>query len=637
MRVAPLPFDKAALEKMLPALRKQLLASRVPGGYWAGELSSSALSTATAICALALVDKNLYEPLIHRGLAWLARNCNADGGWGDTVLSASNISTTALCWAAFGLSADLAGPFRDVLARTEGWLTQRAGRLEPEGLAKAIMGRYGQDKTFSSPILTNCALAGRLGEGREAWRWVSPLPFELAALPQRWYKWLHLPVVSYALPALIAVGLVQHHHCPALNPLKRWLRHFSKRRTLRILAQIQPASGGFLEATPLTSFVVMSLAACGYRNHQVVSRGVTFLTASVRGDGSWPIDTNLSTWVTTLSVNALAANREFLELLTAKERDQIGQWLLGQQYSQEHPYTLADPGGWAWTDLAGGVPDADDTAGVLLALRNLGQTDERVIQAVTAGVNWLMGLQNRDGGLPTFCKGWGSLPFDRSSPDITAHGLLALSAWLQELPLDLKPRAQIFLRKGIDYLAKVQRKDGSWVPLWFGNQAVAGEVNPTYGTSRVLRALQELAKVPFPGVSQIMVSGIQWLLSARNSDGGWGGAAGVPSSIEETALAVDALAGIWDSKVSRSRTLGNDSRGHVESLIDPEALQAGVFAGVSWLIKRTEGGKRMDPSPIGCYFAKLWYFERLYPLIFTVAALEKVQNVSAAHMISRYS
>ena len=28
-----------------------------------------------------------------------------------------------------------------------------------------------------------------------------------------------------------------------------------------------------------------------------------------------------------------------------------------------------------------------------------------------------------------------------------------------------------------------------------------------------------------------------------------------------------------------------------------------------------------EPSPIGFYFAKLWYFERLYPLIFTVAAL----------------
>ena len=35
--------------------------------------------------------------------------------------------------------------------------------------------------------------------------------------------------------------------------------------------------------------------------------------------------------------------------------------------------------------------------------------------------------------------------------------------------------------------------------------------------------------------------GVAWLLAAQNADGGWGGAAGTPSSIEETALAVEVL------------------------------------------------------------------------------------------------
>jgi squalene-hopene/tetraprenyl-beta-curcumene cyclase len=35
----------------------------------------------------------------------------------------------------------------------------------------------------------------------------------------------------------------------------------------------------------------------------------------------------------------------------------------------------------------------------------------------------------------------------------------------------------------------------------------------------------------------------------------------------------------------------------------------------------------MEPSPIGFYFAKLWYFERLYPLIFTVAALRRAAQL----------
>ena len=38
---------------------------------------------------------------------------------------------------------------------------------------------------------------------------------------------------------------------------------------------------------------------------------------------------------------------------------------------------------------------------------------------------------------------------------------------------------------------------------------------------------------------------------------------------------------------------------------------------------RVEDGRYREPAPIGFYFAKLWYFEALYPLIFTVAALRK--------------
>ena len=35
-----------------------------------------------------------------------------------------------------------------------------------------------------------------------------------------------------------------------------------------------------------------------------------------------------------------------------------------------------------------------------------------------------------------------------------------------------------------------------------------------------------------------------------------------------------------------------------------------------------------DPTPIGFYFAKLWYFEKLYPIIFAVAALGRARRLS---------
>src|SRR5208337_707852 len=118
-------------------------------------------------------------------------------------------------------------------------------------------------------------------------------------------------------------------------------------------------------------FVTLSLAASGHAQHPVAVKAVEFLVNSVRPDGSWPIDTNLATWVTTLSINALAAAGELDRL---DKKDELRDWLLKQQYKQRHPYTGADPGGWAWTDLPGGVPDADDTPGAVLALHHLNGT-----------------------------------------------------------------------------------------------------------------------------------------------------------------------------------------------------------------------------------------------------------------------
>src|SRR5512145_1726220 len=89
-----------AYERLAEAYRKargHLLAQQTPGGFWTGELSSSALSTATAVCALTLVDRERFAALITGGVRWLLAHQSGDSGWGDTVKSLSNISTTMLC------------------------------------------------------------------------------------------------------------------------------------------------------------------------------------------------------------------------------------------------------------------------------------------------------------------------------------------------------------------------------------------------------------------------------------------------------------------------------------------------------------------------------------------------------------
>ena len=591
------PVTRDRLDSAWQQAVAALLAEPRPDGHWVGELSPSALSTSTALMALLQLRHQgvaIDSRVLAGGVDWLIAEQGPDGGWGDTSLSHSNISTTMLVRATLTEIRRTAGG--ESIGEVPAAALERAeAAIHQFGGVPALLARYGRDRTFSIPILTHCALAGLV-----EWREIPRLPFELACLPQRFYKSVRLPVVSYALPALIAIGQARHGMGPPWNPLTRWIRDAARAPSLRVLEQIQPASGGYLEATPLTSFVTMSLAALGQARHPVAERGLQFLLESVRPDGSWPIDTNLATWVTTLAINALGPE------LPPDLRPPLQQWLLNQQWRQTHPYTNSPPGGWAWTDLSGGVPDADDTPGAILALLTLAGTSEppvAVRDAITAAVGWLLGLQNRDGGWPTFCRGWGLLPFDRSSCDLTAHAVRALHAARGWLDGQLVERVGTATDRAIQFLRGQQRSDGAWLPLWFGNQDVPGDENPTYGTARVLLACRDLIS-DRPELEELMVRGAAWLAGCQNPDGGFGGGGGTRSTLEETGLALEALCSL-----------------PVAARVSPGVIHAGI----AWLTEAVERAAWREPSPIGFYFAKLWYFERLYPLVFSIAALRQAR------------
>jgi squalene-hopene/tetraprenyl-beta-curcumene cyclase len=91
------------------------------------------------------------------------------------------------------------------------------------------------------------------------------------------------------------------------------------------------------------------------------------------------------------------------------------------------------------------------------------------------------------------------------------------------------------------------------------------------------------------------------LIRAQNPDGGWGGGPGVPSSIEETALAMSGLA-------------AGGAAGETET-------ERAVRHGLAWLNGATAEGTVFPTSPIGLYFARLWYAEELYPIIFATGAV----------------
>ena len=604
------------LQAAYAVARQALLDERQDHSYWEGELSASALSTATAISALVLYQEPLVAPsantsqpaeqssedlsrLVHQGIQWLQDHQNPDGGWGDTDQSYSNIATTLLVVAAFHL-AEVATEQADLLARAEAY-------IETQDRFDGLRRRYGKDKTFVVPILTNLALAGIV-----PWKDVNALPFELACLPQSFYRFVRMPVVSYAIPALVAIGQARYLHQPPWNPLSRWLRRAAISPSLRVLKKMQPASGGYLEAVPLTSFVIMSLAGTDRRSHPVTRQGIHFLVNSVRADGSWPIDTNLATWNTTLALQALAAGGEDLAQLDCLD------WLLGCQHTERHPFTGAEPGGWGWSDLSGAVPDSDDTPSALLALNSWRHSPscspgdrERIEVAARSGLEWLLRLQNRNGGWPTFCRGWGKLPFDRSGADLTAHALRAMQAWQDQVghPGIHAGRWQRSIKRGFEFLQHQQRSDGSWIPLWFGNQDHPQEENPVYGTAKVLLAYRDWQMTNEMPAQR----GFQWLQDNQRADGGWGGGEallqnrpeGISSSVEETTLAVEALLG--QTSLSQS--------------------QESINKGLTWIVKEVETGRFRENSVVGFYFAKLWYHEKLYPITFTVSALAQALRV----------
>ena len=580
-------MNRQMIQEMLDDVRGTLLSRRCAGGMWRGALSSSAISTSVSVFALYLIDRERYKDEIARGAGWLLQTMKEDGSWGDSVESPSNMTATLLTYTSLhGIGQ---APEKSLQ-----WLEEKLGGQGEEQIVQGVLDYYGKDFTFSVPILTMCALSGIIGDMRR----IPPFPFELAVLPQRFFRFLNLPVVSYAIPALIAIGILQLRKNHGRKSLTARLREPFVKKTLKKLITLQPEDGGFLEAAPLTAFCSMCLSAAGYNDHPVTQRSAQFLKDTQREDGAWPIDTDLAGWVTSLAGSALGDDLE--------DRMQLADVIRGNITREVHVFTGAPAGGWGWSDLSGSVPDGDDTSGALVALHTL--THGTYSEEVGMGLDWLMKLQNNDGGMPTFCKGWGKLPFDRSSPDITAHAALAIGLWLPCLPDIRKRQCQKSLDRLMDWLEKHQGENGYWVPLWFGDQDARDEKSPVYGTATLMDYLCRLGGGRAEGLAR---KGVEFLLSAQRPDGGWSGQVGDQDVRPEVSA----------SKVTlTAKALTALSYHH-----GPEVREA-IGRGCDFLCKTWREGRLYRREPIGLYFARLWYSEELYNMCYLTVALKRLKE-----------
>ncbi len=549
---------------------------------WEGKLARSAVSTATASIALSKYDPIQYRRQIEMAQQWLIAHQNEDGGFGDSPESPSNTTASLLAYAALhhGVGA------KDTVVKVQQYLTQYLGAIDPENLRRSILKKYGKDLTFSVPILALCTAVGLFGHHDKNWDLIPRLPFELSILPEKIWPLLHLHVVSYAIPALICIGITQSKKSKKIA-LHKCFQRYTIPKALKILQSKQPQSGGFLEAAPLTSFCLICLVESGFKNHDVAQRCAQFLEETMDPNGAWPIDVNLSQWVTSLSLSTLA------HTLNDNEKAIATQHLLQQQIQIQHPFTNAPAGGWGWTHHDGAAPDADDTPAALIALHQL--NPNHCHAQIVAGCEWLLKIQNRDGGIPTFCRGWGKLPFDQSCPDLSAHTYHAFACWLPQLPHKIAQRVIKAQSQILRYLERQQHVNGAFYPLWFGDQYAEDSRAPIYGTATVLIHLK--------GVNTPWIEKAQkFLCETQHVSGAWGNI--VPNTPHAnfcfTLRAVTALTGVPFAQEHLARAM---------KYLDPYLSEE----------------KPIPIEPFGLYFAQLWYDEKLYPYIFineTLNALE---------------
>ena len=197
----------------MTALIDYLLSKRDPDGYFASKLSDSAISTSVALVALHLADSQSYAKPIENARDWLA--------------------TVALT--SIGVPSERFQSARE-------FLESHLGGLDFVSVRKGLLAAYGKDLTFSVPLLALATAAGFFPDADAAWRAMPRFPFEVALLPEGLFKYLRLPVVSYAIPALIAIGLAQLAHA-GQGVISR-IRGKAREKALRVLAAKQPEDGG---------------------------------------------------------------------------------------------------------------------------------------------------------------------------------------------------------------------------------------------------------------------------------------------------------------------------------------------------------------------------------------------------------
>ncbi|PKB64570.1 MAG: squalene--hopene cyclase [SAR202 cluster bacterium Io17-Chloro-G2] len=301
------------------------------------------------------------------------------------------------------------------------------------------------------------------------------------------------------------------------------LRSNAERKIIEWLKEHQERDGSWGGIQPPWVYSLIALYQLGFdMDHPVMQQGFTgFEDFAIEDEETFIVQPCVSpVWDTCLAQIALvesgvAASNPMIQKST--------RWLLDRQILESGDWQVrakdTEPGGWSFEFENVHYPDIDDAAEVIIALASAPlppNEDHRRQEAIKRCVDWMLGLQSKNGGWAAFDKDnnrkyLAKLPFsdfgellDPPSVDVTAHlvEMFGKLGYTQDFPP---------VKRACDFIKQEQEPDGSWFGRW--------GVNYVYGIGAVLPAMSAIGEdMRQPYIRKA----VAWLLDHQNEDGGWG-------------------------------------------------------------------------------------------------------------------
>ncbi len=611
-----------------------------PLGWWKGELETNVSMDAEDMLLrhfLGIVDPQRRAAVAR----WIAAKQDADGTWSSFFGGPPDLSVTVEAYVALrlaGHSSDL-----EAMRRAAAWVRDQGGVERTRLFTRfwlALFGLWRWDALPARPaeliLLPSwfpCNIYDFACWARQtmvpltvvaAHRPVRPVPFSIEELRGG------LPPEEP--PALFSTAGMFHLLGKALAAYERLpfkpLRRLAFRRAEAWIVERQEPDGSWGGIQPPWVYSMLALSLLGYSmEHPVLASAVGGLEAFSVTDGDQVrLEACQSpVWDTALAVLALAdAGADPSEPALVSAAD----WLVGQEVTKKGDWAVRrphlEPGGWAFEFENDNYPDVDDTALVVLALRRCEGSDPlRTRAAVLRAVEWVVGMQCRDGGWAAFDAENTSrlvekLPVcdfgevtDPPSADVTAHAVEMLAA------TGTHPDA---LSRGVAWLWREQEDDGAWFGRWGANYV--------YGTGAAVPAL--VAAGAEPSDPRLAAAG-RFLCEHQNADGGWGEdmrsytdpawrgrGASTPS---QTSWALLALLCLATPPGEARRAHGGSGDGEVD--IAQAQFRKAIRRGVEYLAAtQDDDGSWDEPYFTGTGFPGDFHINyHLYRLVFPVMAL----------------